>query len=167
MGDTLVKVGACSIIFRKTRAGFARIMNARLLKNMEHLKEIAMLASELLLRSAKPFDEACEKVLMMENDLDYVRHSIETIRSLIMNVDESFETRSVLQIVDSMKIMLSSPDGAHSPIETCLAQYMHEGDDFSDLEWVAQSALRQAHFMGDSQARCLLYVLANKVKEQV
>lgn len=49
----------------------------------------------------------------------------------------------------------------NTPILELLAEYEAEDCDFSDLEWVARTALRHVDSMEDSQNRCLLYALAS------
>jgi hypothetical protein len=55
----------------------------------------------------------------------------------------------------------------NSDITEVLRSYTDENCDFSDLQWVADSALRLQEGLGNCQARCLLYVLANVVKRQL
>jgi len=43
--------------------------------------------------------------------------------------------------------------------------YEEDGCDHTDLNWVTQSSLRYVKTMGDSQVRCLLYILAKKMEE--
>lgn len=53
----------------------------------------------------------------------------------------------------------------NSEIQTLLRQYEAECCDHTDLDWVSRTALRYAQTMGDSQVRCLLYVLAEHVQK--
>lgn len=53
---------------------------------------------------------------------------------------------------------------ARTPIKELLAQYAAEGCDFSDLRWLRGTARRLATTMPDSQARCILFALAEQLE---
>lgn len=55
---------------------------------------------------------------------------------------------------------------SNTPIEDLIAIYEDEGCPHDDLEWVCSTALRLVETMPDSQARCLLHVLAKHVQER-
>jgi len=54
---------------------------------------------------------------------------------------------------------------SNTPIEELLLEYEAEGCDHSNIEWVADAAMRYVKTMEDSQVRCLLYALASYIKE--
>ena len=54
---------------------------------------------------------------------------------------------------------------SNTPIEQLLEEYESEGCDHSNIEWVADAAMRYVSTMEDSQVRCLLYALARYVKD--
>lgn len=47
-----------------------------------------------------------------------------------------------------------------SPLSELLNQYEEDGNDFADIDWLLNSAIRYSESMSDSQARCILYSLA-------
>lgn len=53
-------------------------------------------------------------------------------------------------------LVLALPSG----VEDLLQKYEADENDFEDIKWVTGAALRLVETMPDSQARCLLYVLA-------
>ena len=53
---------------------------------------------------------------------------------------------------------------SNTPIDELLAEYEAECCDHTDMEWVSNTALRYVQTMPDSQVRCLLYVLAQHMR---
>ena len=53
----------------------------------------------------------------------------------------------------------------NTPIEKLIQEYTDECCDFTDMDWVVKVSLRYAESMPDCQARCLLYTMANHLKE--
>ena len=51
---------------------------------------------------------------------------------------------------------------ARTPIQELMAQYAAEGCDFTDIQWARGAAKRLANTMPDSQARCILFALAEQ-----
>ena len=54
----------------------------------------------------------------------------------------------------------------NTPIEKLLQEYTEECCDFTNMDWVVKVSLQYAERMPDSQVRCLLYTMANHLKER-
>lgn len=57
--------------------------------------------------------------------------------------------------------MIEQP-AANTPIQELMAQYSDECCNFSDLHWLRETARRLVTTMPDSQARCILFALAEQ-----
>ena len=53
----------------------------------------------------------------------------------------------------------------NTPIEELIKQYEEEQCDFNNVDFLIKAGLKYADTMEDCQVRCLLYAMANKLKE--